>query len=290
MPTTQLIWLNAGFAATLLLTARLTRQLFRAFKRRKKGYGTVFDSATGKPVQLAMLSLRDLHGQIVRTAVADNIGRYRLLAPRGEYYLNVGKPGYTFPSKRVTKDKNRSVYENILPSPHIQIQDYGVMTKNIPLDPANGAAPAWWKGWSLGKHAQQALSLTISLAALAFAYWMRDIFTWSIFVLYAFFMLRRLFSLKPPEPPFGTVMDAETKKPLADVVVRILETRFNKLLETQVTLSKGRYAFIVNRGSFMIMAKKPGYRTVVLKFPKIKSDGFLLAKNIKLKKGKSAES
>lgn len=280
---------DAEYAAALIISSLLSHQLFRAFKRRKKGFGTVFDSATGKPIPLAMLSLRDVHGQIVRTAVADNTGRYRLIAPRGEYFLSVGKPGYSFPSKRVTKNNNRSVYENILPSPHINVQDFGAMTKNIPLDPQNGGAPAWWRGWSLGKRAQEAVAVLSPFAALGAALWRNDVLTWAIFAIFAYATLRRVFSLKAPEPPFGTVSDLETKKPLANVVVRIFETRFNKLLESQVTLAKGRYAFIVNRGAYMIMVQKPGYRSVVLKFPKIKSDGFLLAKNIKMKKAASSK-
>lgn len=53
--------------------------------------------------------------------------------------------------------------------------------------------------------------------------------------------------------------DVKDKKPLNHAVVRIFDTRFNKLLETQVTDSNGRYSFLVGKNQYQVLAEKQGY-------------------------------
>jgi hypothetical protein len=48
-------------------------------------------------------------------------------------------------------------------------------------------------------------------------------------------------------------------------VVRIFDLKFNKLLETQVTDSKGRYSFLVGRNEYQMLAEKPGYQNKEVK-------------------------
>lgn len=280
----------AGFVAYglfLLLNLKLTWPLYVAFRRRRSGFGMVFNSVTEKPEALVTVALKDLHGLVVRTNVSDKDGRYRLLAPKGEYTVEVTKHGYAFPSKLVTKERNDTTFENILPSAHIIVKDYGAITKNIPIDPPAGVRkPAFWSfRFHPGKKAMSALLYGGPLVAIGFL-WLQytSITAWLLFVCYISVLLGRYLSFKPPEPPFGTIRDAVTGKPLDQAIVRIFDTKFNKLLETQITSPKGRYAIIVNRGSFRIWVKRQGYKNVVVNFPQIKKDGTLLAKDIKLQR------
>ena len=105
-----------------------------------------------------------------------------------------------------------------------------------------------------------------------------------MFAAYLLFIINRLAALKPAQPPYGTIMDSETKRPLTQAHVRIFESRFNKLLETQATSPKGRYAFIVHPGAYRILISKKGYKTVMLNFPKIGQEGFLLARDVQMKR------
>lgn len=261
--------------------------MYAAFRRRRSGFGMVFNSVTEKPEALVTVSLKDLHGLTVRTTVSDREGRYRLLAPKGEYTVEVSKHGYTFPSRFVTKERNDTLFENILPAPHIIIKDFGAITKNIPIDPPAGTRrPSFFSArFHLSKKLMGIMSLSGPLIG-AFVVWAeRDSYiAWSLYICYLLVMGGRLFSYKPPEPPFGTVRDAMTKKPLEKAVVRVFDNRFNKLMETQVTSAKGRYAFIVNRGSYKIYVKRDGYRSVMIKFPNAEKDGTLLVKDVKLKR------
>jgi hypothetical protein len=284
------LWQVAGYAAYglfLLLNLKLTWPLYVAFRRRRSGFGRVFNSVTEKSEALVTVALKDLHGRIVRTNVSDKDGRYRLLVQKGEYTVEVSKPGYTFPSKLVTKEHNETTFDNILTSNHIIVKDYGAITKNIPIDPPIGTRkPAFWSlRFHPGKKAMSAILYSGPLVAVGFL-WLQytSITAWILFICYLAVLLGRYLSFKPPEPPFGTIRDAVTGKPLDQAIVRIFDTKYNKLLETQITSPKGRYAFIVNRGSFRIWVKRQGYKNVVVNFPQIKKDGTLLAKDIKLQR------
>ena len=278
---------DLGFAALLLILLHITRPAYLAFRRRRAGFGIVFDSVSGLPVDRAAVSLRDLHGQVVRTVVTEKDGRYRLLAPKGEYTVEVVKAGFTFPSVHFKGKSENAIYGNLLPGDHILIKDHGAITKNIAIDKLDTAREhsPLNKRITLSKDMQFAIAWLSPFLALGIAYVQPHAWViWSMYGIYMLMMLDRLFSFAPPQPPFGTVRDAATGEPLANAVVRILDSRFNKLLETQVTSPKGRYAFIVNRGAYRIYVRKRGYTGVILNFPAVKEDRTLMAKDVRLKK------
>ncbi len=282
-----IVLLHLAFGMMLLSFLQLSYPAYAAFKKRRSAYGIVFNRATDIPEALVSVSLRDVHGRIVRTAVTDKDGKYKILAPKGEYYVEARKAGFVFPSTLIGKQARHHVFDNILPSTHIVIKDHGVMTKNIPIDPEEGpGAHRWWL-WRprLPKNIQYLLGFVGPFVAFGMLYtWFwRSPVAWVFFVLYIVHVIDRVASFKPPEPPYGVIRDAVHKQPIEQVVVRIFDSRFNKLLETQITSPKGRYAFVVNRGQYRIRIEKPGYKTVVLNYPKVGTDLFLLAKDIALK-------
>jgi len=74
-----------------------------------------------------------------------------------------------------------------------------------------------------------------------------------------FLLFRKL--IVPPKPKsWGIVSDEQSKQPISYAVVRIFETKFNKLLETQVTDGKGRYAFLVGKNEYQLLTEKNGYQ------------------------------
>lgn len=277
--------LHAGYALGLILLLYLTRPAYLAFRKRRSGYGTVFNSQTGIPEALVAVRLRDLHGQVVRSAVTDRHGRYRILASKGDYIVELSKAGFVFPSAYLGAKSYSPVYGNLLAAAHIIVNDYGVMTKNIPVDPVKrgGASAVFGRTFRLPKRAQMTIAVASPLAALAAAAALRSWEGWSLFAVYAATILMRLFTYKPAKPPYGTVRDADTGVPLQNAIVRIFESRFNKLLETETTSPKGRYAFMVKAGSYYILFQKDGYRGVRLNFPRIQKDGTLLVKDVRMK-------
>lgn len=279
--TADLLW-HVGYAVGLLLILHVSRPVYVAFRRRHSGYGVVFNSITGMPVALVGVRLRTRgeHGRIVATAVTDKKGRYKLTAKPGEYVVEAVKDGFVFPS-RYLKQKS-SVYDTLLPSAHIIIKDHGVITKNIPIDPVGEQKRSKVFRWHfrLSGGTQYALAYGSPFLLVLFPLWRHSLAAWAFFWSYVAIILVRMFTYRPPQPSFGTVTNASTHEPIPRAVVRIFSTKFDKLMETQVTGPRGRYAFVVRPGSYYITISKAGYRTVRLKFPNISKDGYALAKDV----------
>ena len=272
-----------AYGLFLAMLLKLTRPAYLSFRRRKSGYGVVFNSVTGKPVSMAIVSLSTLGGKTFRTAPTDKEGRYNLVAPKGDYIVEVRKTGFSFPTKILSKSRNDSAYDNILCVKHIIVTDHGSITMNIPIDPEGAKYKKnWFKIKVLrSKRMQEFVSLTAPLAATGLAYFLRDFWmVWLLLILYFAALVVRFLDFKPASPPYGTVRDADTKSRLDKVMVRIFDQKNGKLLETQVTSQKGRYAFVVKKGQYRLLVQKQGYRSVIINFPKVKDDHHLLAKDV----------
>lgn len=271
------------FAMVLTVLLHLTRPVYLAFRRQKTGYGVVFNSVTGLPMDLVTVRLIDEHGQTVSSAVSDKHGRYRIAARPGEFTVDVAKQGYTFPSQYLKK--HSTVYANILPTARIRVKDYGIITKNIPIDPAAaGRSKVFGVHIALGKNTQYLLAYLSPFVVIAYPLIRGGILPWILYGLYLGALLVRLLTFKPGKPAFGTITDAETERPVSQAVVRIFDAKFNKLKETQVTAGTGRYAFVVSPGAYYVLIHKPGYKRVRLNFPDIKREGFTLTYDVKLKR------
>lgn len=267
----------------LLFLLHITRPVYIAIKKRGAGYGVVFDSITGKPVPLATVRLVDLHNLPVSSAVTDKHGRYRLAASTGEYYIDVVKTGFTFPSQRF--DKRYAAYDNTLPTHHIKVQDYGIITKNIPVDPLEQMATSRFlrPRIRLSTNIQFLIGYLTPFIVIIFPLRYPSIYSWTMYAMYVSIAIGRIATFRPPAPAFGTIKDARTLRPMEKVVVRIFESRFNKLLETQVTSPRGRYAFMIRPGAYYVLIQKPGFKTIRINFPHIKKEGFVLSRTVSMK-------
>ena len=276
----------AFYFGILLFLLGITRPVYQKFKKDKAGFGTVFDSITGKPIDLARIRLVDVHGLTTTSAVTDRYGHYRLNAAPGEYTIDISKPGYQFPSRFMQKRDKSKMYDNILPSRKIRIKDYGIITKNIPIDDlkATGRRSKVFSRWiALGDNAQLITAYLSPFILIFYPMIRMSIYAWIAYALFVLIVFYRIVSFRPGRPQYGTLKDAKTKQPIQKAVLRLYDAKFNKVLQTQVTSPKGRYAFLVNRGSYYLTIQKNGYRTLRLNFPNITRDSYPLATNIQMK-------
>jgi hypothetical protein len=282
----------AVFLGVLIVCYRITLPVYLKFKRRKEGCGTVFRSDTGEPVDLARIRLADMHGITVTTAVTDKQGHYRLVVFPGEYVMDVTKEGFVFPSKYLSSAERSVTYDNVIPSSRVRIKDHGIVTKNIPVDPirpAHARSKVFRRRIILGENAQLLIAWTTPWAAFAVPLFagMSGIplaLSWGSAAVYAAAMGRRFITFKPGRGAYGTIADAHTGVPLDRVVVRLFDAKFNKQLQTLTTTEKGRYAFLVNAGSYYILMKHDGYRPVRLNFPNITKESYPLATDVRMKR------
>lgn len=265
---------------------RITHPVYKKFKRSKAGFGTIFDSMTGKPIDLARIRLVDTHGLTVTSAVTDTHGHYRLTGSPGEYAVDILKPGFSFPSIFLKERLRCKMYENIISSSRIKIKDYGIITKDIPVDPVGRTAsksPIFNRLIILSDNVQLIafyLSLLFVLYPISCP---THLAAWPIFAVHIGIITIRIINFRPGKPQFGTVSDTTTKEPVEQVVIRLYDASFNKILNTQITSNKGRYAFLVNKGSYYMTLQKEGYKPVRLNFPNITKDSYPLATDVKLK-------
>jgi hypothetical protein len=276
-----------AYGLFLIVLLRLTRSAYLSFRRRKSGYGVVFNSVTGKPESMAIVSLATLGGKTFRTAPTDREGRYNLVAPKGDYILEVRKSGYSFPSKILSKKYNDSAYENVLSAKHIIVTDHGSITRNIPIDPKSATRRrSFLKSRVLrNKRVQDFISLSSPVLAIYSAIVLREY--WVVWILLFFYfaaLVARFLDFKPPPPPYGTIRDADTKRAMGKVLVRIFEQKYGKLLETQLTSGKGRYAFVVKKGKYRLLIQKQGYKSVIINFPDVADNYHLMVKDVVLHK------
>ncbi|MEK7665726.1 MAG: hypothetical protein AAB337_02505 [Patescibacteria group bacterium] len=246
------------FSSPLLLVGR----------RKRKGWGVVYHAGIKLPVDLAIVRLfRFPEMSLVATRVTDKKGRYFFLAQPGDYRLEVTKSGFSFPSQITTGLKEDGQYLDLYQGQTIQVTDRdATIVANIPLDPT-GVVDAGefvkFHRFRLARRLQMFIS-TLGLFGALFILiiepgWLTLIGLTVQIVLYGLF--RRLATPRKPKN-WGIVYDQITHHPLANAIVRIFEPKYNKLLETAVTDTRGRYSFLVGANEYYTTYDRDAYHPV----------------------------
>lgn len=271
----------------------LTQPLLFLKRRKRKAWGVVYNAFTKLPIDLAIVRL--IHAktkQVLRTMVTDKQGRYVLFSPKGIFRLTSTKTGFQFPSVYLRGKKVDEAYADLYHGAAFDVKSEGqAVVYNLPMDPIEKkislrriAITRVLKGLQYGLALSGIVLTTISFIITP---------SWKIG---AFLVLHiALFGLfvrlaKPAKfKKWGTARDSETNKPLKNVAVRLFEPEFNKLLGTQITDSKGRYAFLVGRNIFYLTFEKAGYKTLRTKKidTRTKAKAGLITEKVKMERSKS---
>jgi hypothetical protein len=241
------------------------------FGKKRKKWGIVYNSLTKLPVDLALVRLYNKEtNQLVQTRVTDREGRYIMISKEpGKYYLSVIKPGFISPTNLLRDEKQDTKYIDLYHGEAIEVTEKdAVITANIPLDPAEKRSLAFSE--VIRSYLLKNLRLIVSyvgiILALIVVLIIPTVITIGCLILHILFFLAFRRFIMPAKPKsWGIVYDAKTKEPLGSSVVRIFDLKFNKLLETQVTDRKGRYAFLVGKNQYQLLAEKPGYQNKEVK-------------------------
>ena len=94
-----------------------------------------------------------------------------------------------------------------------------------------------------------ALGLNAAATSASFAYNMAGFFRYLAF---GFFRFKK-------RKPWGTVYNNHTNAPVPGALVRLYDSQYQKLKETQVTDKQGRFGFLVTPGSYYIKVKRNGF-------------------------------
>lgn len=232
-------------------------------RRRRKGWGTVYNALSKLPIDLAIVRLLDAQtGRTVVARVTDKQGRYSFVVAAGRYRIEVIKKGFAFPTTFLKKEKDDVGFTDIYHGEEIKAtEDNANIIPNVPLDPMEKAVTP--KKIIVYRYLRKLNRLVaasgVILAIVSFIITPKLIFGLLAAAQIALYMLfRRLAKTKRPKS-WGMVYDETSRKPLRFAVARIFETTYNKLLETQVADSRGRYAFLVGRNKYYVTYEKLGY-------------------------------
>ncbi len=232
-------------------------------RRKRKAWGTVYDSLSKLPVDLAIVRLLDAKtGARVKTAATDVEGRFSFLVQEGKYVLEVAKVGYRFPSELIVDMKTDGRFENVYDGGTVEIGEEGaLLTPSVPVDPkqveADAKAVVRKSQLKKVRLAVAVVSPAVGVMSLIIA---PTLLTGLLLLaqLIAYKLFKRLAVVKEPKK-WGFVYEKGFGRPLPKAVLRIFALPYHKLVETQVSDSRGRYHFRVGSGKFYLTATKPGF-------------------------------
>jgi 5-hydroxyisourate hydrolase-like protein (transthyretin family) len=198
---------------------------------------------------------------MVHTKVTDTHGRYNFLVKPGQYTLELAKAGYVFPTEYLRGKTEDIAYLDLLTVPEFQTASDVLLARNIPADPSKKERAPWRVTFERIKRlVQHLVALSGPLVSVYVCYIQPTAFNFALaVVMFALYVFFGLFTKKRRPKTTAAITDAATGRPIAGAYVRIFDDKFNKLLETQITDRKGRYAFLVGRSRYYVTASKPGY-------------------------------
>jgi hypothetical protein len=231
-------------------------------RRKRKSWGIVYDALTKLPVDLAIVRLMDAtSGRIIRSAVTDRAGRYVFIVPQGSYRIVAIKNGFTHPTTLLAGMPRDGKYLDLATGSVVMAGADGTIAANVPMDPIGAEkSSASIVAAGIGRRAQRAIAVLAIVGCAIPVVIVPSLSTIGFLIVNigSYALLRRLAAHREPKH-WGSIRDKFTGKPLANAVARIFDTRFHKLLETQVTDLSGRYAFLVGPNSYTITFEKVGY-------------------------------
>ncbi|MFO0702650.1 MAG: hypothetical protein U0514_02105 [Candidatus Andersenbacteria bacterium] len=266
----------AGILATVNLLAavpfadivNLVRQLITEpglviLRRRRVGYGTVYESLSKRPVDLALVRVvNEETGRVQLTRVTDRDGRFVAFVPPGRYRFAVVKRGYVYPTKFMAGETFDPSFGQVTTGRPIEHTERGPLEINLPVDAPEDSisVPAAIRRYTRRiVHAVLAYTGIIlgALAVLVAWNWL----VWALLGLHiVLFLFFNRLAQRPWGRPWGIVSDARTRFGLPKGVVRLIDQRFGRVLETQVTDRRGQYGFVVGPSTFRLYADRQGYQ------------------------------
>ncbi len=235
-------------------------------RRRRKKWGVVYNALTKQPLELVIVRLlRADTRALVQTRITDKLGRYGFSVKAGSYLLEVVKPGFAFPTQFLKDDMIDGEYVDVYHGLPITYTADGVIDTNIPIDPSAAEIPP--KNVIRQKRFRQVQQsfalLTVILAMGGVLISPTPQMGFILLAQVATYLFFKRLSVSKKIPNWGAIIDQIAKKPIGQVVVRIFDKKFNKVLETQVTDNNGKYGFFVRRNVYYVTAEKVGYQKYI---------------------------
>lgn len=280
--TTALILTSIGIAttATSLELTNLIYLLFRfgyfwllpiSLGKRRRPWGVVFDSTTGKPIKGAIVRVFSKEFNKLRESqITDDQGRFGFLVDVGEYYVTVSRPGYLFPSRLLTSSVV-SQYDHIYRGESFGIHERieAAISINVPIDPEerqiSHSRMIWLRVLNVLGMVLERANVPLLIGGTIIS-WITLILqpklaNYLILAIYGFLILLRLLLSRRIQRSWGSVTDIHTGASIELAVVRIYNMATGAIMATKITNREGKFTALVQPGQYYLMVIKVGYDT-----------------------------
>lgn len=234
--------------------------------RMRKKWGVVYNSITKQGTNLAVVRLIDAEtGRVLQTKITDNLGRYFFHVKPGKYRLEASKADHVFPSAIASGLAEDDEYLDIYHGTPVTVESEMDLTMNIPLDPNHREEQDHVVLFKRFKTKMQygISALSFGITAIALALQPSPALLGLLLLQVVTYLAFRKLVAVHKQKKWGVVTEEGSSKPLKNAIVRIFDKQYNKLLETQVTDSKGRYGFLANKNRYFVTADKQGYQRYI---------------------------
>ncbi len=246
-------------------------------RKKRKNWGRVYDSTTGKGVDLALVRLYNQQNmKLIGTIVTNLKGRYHFQPEPGTYVISVTKDGYIYPTQifaeygiaRVNKNASK-INSHYLGQP-INIKDKDdFFNIDIPIDPVSKSPSAILKLKIWTEDIAYLITFTLSyifmptlvIGAVLSAFVAIVIpgtRNTIVSVIYLLIILVYVLSKMIKAYNCSTVIDAKGK-PIQGVMISIFDKEHNTLKESRITDRFGRFSIYADPGQYILKAERRGY-------------------------------
>lgn len=239
---------------------------FIPWKKRKKYWGLVLDNTSFIAIPLAIINAVDLKTKkIVATAVSDMEGRYGLILDSGEYHLEVKHYEYTL----ATQSQVGVYYgQNITVTKETQLSLNILMTRTgHAQEPLTNKFKKVWNYIMVKFTKIYPYILAVFLLLNIYFLLVTGQLIYIFLVVYHLMLVVVFFSvLGKYKHQWATCVDSLNGNFVPRALIKLYQIENNELVDTKVADAKGRFSFIVPKGSYQLIASAMGYS-----FPSVKN-------------------
>lgn len=279
--STAAVALTAAGLVTSTATVELTNVLYLFFRfgyfwlvpitfgKKRKPWGVVFDSTTGRPIKNAVVRIFSAEfNKLKESQLTDAQGRFGFLVDIGEYYVTATHPGYMFPS-RILQTAMVSQYEHIYRGDKFEIKERieGTVQIDVPLDPDMGMVSAgrirWLRILNFLGLILEKMNIPLLIGGTLIS-WFTLVFypkpvNYLIMGLYAVLIAMKVILRKRVQRSWGLVRNAESKSAVDLAVVRIYDMTNGRVIGTRITNTEGKFTSLVPPGKYYVVVTKVGF-------------------------------